>query len=353
MGELRAGVLGATGAVGQRLIEHLADHPWIRVCAVMASERSQGRHYRDACDWRLDTPMPDDLADLVVSDPNPTRDVDLVFSGLGADVAGPIEEAWAERGAWVFSNAGSHRMDADVPLLIPEVNPGHLGLLPHQRERRGWPGAIVTNANCSTTFLAMALAPLHKEFGVEAVSVVTLQAVSGAGHSGVPSMAIHGNVIPNISGEESKIETEPLKILGTLAGGAVEPANITISAQVHRVPVLDGHTEAVSFKLKRAATLAEVRQALEDFRGPPQDLDLPSAPTRPILYVEGSDRPQPRLDLRRERGMATLVGRLRPCPVLDYRMVVLGHNTIRGAGPGSVLNAELCARQGLMKTSAG
>ena len=351
MRELRAGVLGATGAVGQRMIEHLADHPWIRVRRVMASERSQGRPFRDACEWRLDTRLPPDIGDMVVTGPNPTQELDLVFSGLGADVAGPIEQAWAHAGAWVFSNARSHRMEADVPLVIPEVNPDHLKLLDRQKTQRGWSGAIVTNANCSTTFLAMALAPLHREFGVEAVSVVTLQAVSGAGHAGVSSMAIHGNVIPNILGEESKIETEPLKILGALDGTQVTPADITISAQVHRVPVLDGHTEAVSFSLRRSASLAQVREALEDFRGPPQELDLPSAPSRPIVYVDGTDRPQPRLDLRIEAGMATVIGRLRECPVLDYRMVVLGHNTIRGAGPGSVLNAELCARTGLMEKS--
>ena len=345
-GRLRAGVLGATGAVGQRLLERLAGHPWIDVVRVMASERSVGRSYGEACDWRLPTPIPEGVAGLEVTDTTPDESLDLVFSGLGASIAGPVEQAWAHAGSWVFTNARTHRMEADVPLLIPEVNPEHLRLVERQRAHRGWSGAIVANANCSTTFLAMALAPLEQAFGVESVSVVTLQAISGAGYSGLPSMTIHGNVVPNIAGEEAKIEEETLKILGHLQDDGVRPADITISAQVHRVPVLDGHTEAVSVGLRTSASLEEVREALEAFRGPPQALELPSAPTRPLRYVEGEDRPQPALDLYRDGAMATLVGRLRACPVLDYRMVLLGHNTVRGAGPGSVLNAELaCAAE--------
>ncbi len=337
---IRVGVLGATGAVGQRLLAHLVDHPWFDLVRVTASARSQGRPYRDACEWRLPTALPERFGDLVIRSADPDPDVQLVFSGLGADVAGPIEEAWAESGAWVFSNAKSHRMEADVPLMIPEVNPGHLELVHRQRALRGWQGAIVTNANCSTTFLAMALAPLHRRFGVEAVTVATLQAVSGAGYAGVSSMSILGNVVPHIPGEEDKIQTEAGKILGTCDGQRVEPARLAISAQVHRVPVLDGHLEAVSVRLGTRAELPEVLEAIQTFTGEPQRLRLPSAPSRPLVYIDGEDRPQPGIDLYREKAMATLVGRLRPCPVLDYRMVLLGHNTVRGAGPGSVLNAE-------------
>lgn len=345
----RAGVLGATGAVGQRLLERLDGHPSIQVVRVMASSRSIGRPFAEACEWRLATPIPEAVAGLTVTDTTPDPGLDLVFSALGGEVAGPVEEAWARAGAWVFSNAGSHRMDDDVPLLIPEVNPDHLDLIDTQRAERGWPGAIVTNANCSATFLAMALAPLEREFGVEVAMVVTLQAISGAGYPGVPSMAIHGNVIPQIRGEEEKIETEVRKILGRLEGTAVEPAPMVISAQVHRVPVLDGHTEAVSVRLAGETTLEAVRAAIEGFEGEPQRLELPSAPVHPLLYVEGDDRPQPALDLYREEAMATLVGRLRPCPVLDYRMVLLGHNTVRGAGPGSVLNAEYAMATGRLE----
>jgi aspartate-semialdehyde dehydrogenase len=348
---LRAAILGATGAVGQRFVELLVRHPWFEIRCLAASERSSGRSYGEACSWRLPTPLPEHVAREKVVDVEPRDGIDVAFSALVAEAAKDVEPAWARAGVPVFSNARSYRMEADVPLLIPEVNPDHLELVSLQSGRRGFPesGFLVTNANCSTTFLAMALAPLEREFGVEKVSVVTLQAISGAGYPGLPSMDILGNVIPFISGEEAKLETETKKILGRLTRGSVTPAPMAVSAQVNRVPVFDGHTEAVSFALARAATIEEIRDALASFRGEPQDRSLPSAPERPIVVLSGEDRPQPALDVNVERGMATVVGRLRPCPVLGYRMTILGHNTIRGAAGGSILNAELAVARGVLR----
>ncbi|MEZ4415978.1 MAG: aspartate-semialdehyde dehydrogenase [Gemmatimonadota bacterium] len=346
----RVAILGATGNVGQRLIEHLAGHAWFEVVRVCASERSAGRSYREACDWRLPSPLPEAVARLEVADMTPDPSIDLAFSALDAAVADTVEPAWAQAGVAVFSNARSYRMAPDVPLVITEVNADHLELLPAQRRARGFPGhgCIVTNANCSATFLTMALAPLHQRFGVTKVMVATLQAVSGAGYKGVSSMEILGNVIPFIGGEEEKLESETQKMLGRLVDGTVEPAPMRVSAQTHRVPVLDGHTEAVSFELAADPGIDEVRAALREFRALPQELRLPSAPERPLVLLDERDRPQPMLDLATERSMATVIGRLRPCPVLHYKMVALGHNTIRGAGPGSVLNAELMTARGLL-----
>ncbi len=346
----RVAILGATGNVGQRLIEHLDEHPWFDVVRLCASERSAGRPYRDACDWRLAARLPDRLAGLRVETADPVDGIDLAFSALNASVAESVEPAWAAAGAMVFSNARSYRMAADVPLVIPEVNPNHLKLLGAQQVRRDFPpgAGIVTNANCSATFLTSALAPLHRAFGVERVMVSTLQAVSGAGYRGVSSMQILGNVIPHIGGEEEKLESETQKILGTLEEGAIRPAPIRISAQVHRVPVMDGHTEAISVALARNPGIEAVGDALRAFRGPPQDLGLPSAPSAPLVLRDEPDRPQPLLDLEVERAMATVIGRLRPCNVLDYKFVALGHNTVRGAGGGSVLNAELMHAQGML-----
>ncbi|MEZ4424123.1 MAG: aspartate-semialdehyde dehydrogenase [Gemmatimonadota bacterium] len=346
----RVAILGATGNVGQRLIEHLAGHPWFDITHVAASERSAGRSYREACDWRLPTPLPGAVADLEVRDMTPAADVDLAFSALDAAVADTVEPEWARAGVAVFSNARSYRMAPDVPLVISEVNAGHLDLLPAQRAARGFPGhgGIVTNANCSATFLTMALAPLHQRFGVRRVLVATLQAVSGAGYRGVSSMEILGNVVPFIGGEEEKLESETQKMLGTLDGGAIVPAPIAVSAHTHRVAVLDGHTEAISVELVEDPGLDAVKEALRSFRAAPQEMGLPSAPDHPIVVLDERDRPQPLLDLAVERSMATVVGRIRPCPVFHYKMVLLGHNTIRGAGPGSVLNAELMAARGLL-----
>ena len=346
-------ILGATGNVGQRLLEQLEGHPWFEVVRLCASERSAGQAYTQACEWRLPTPLCEDYAALEVQTVDPVPGIDIAFSALGASVATDVEPAWAAQGTLVFSNARSYRMASDVPLVIPEVNPEHLDLLVSQRRARGFPtpGGIVTNANCSATFLTTALAPLQRAFGVETVMVSTLQAVSGAGYRGVSSMQILGNVIPHIGGEEEKLESETQKILGRLADDGVKPADITISAQVHRVPVMDGHTEAVSVKLRSDPGIEAVREALQSFKGEPQDLDLPSAPDHPIVMTTEPDRPQPLLDLQVEKAMATVVGRLRPCPVLDYKFVVLGHNTVRGAGGGSVLNAELMTARGLLEGS--
>jgi aspartate-semialdehyde dehydrogenase len=264
-------------------------------------------------------------------------------------VAGTVESGYAEAGHLVISNSSNHRMDPQVPMVIPEINPEHFQLIYSQQHK----GAIVTNPNCSTIFLTMAIAPLQRQFGVEAVNVTTLQAISGAGYPGVPSLDILGNVIPHIGGEEDKIETEPLKILGNLEGDVVEPLDIKISAQCNRVPVFDGHTETLSIKLKSHPSLAEVRRALEGFTGLPQELDLPSAPAKPILVLDDADRPQPARDSWLQRGMATVVGRLRPCPVLGIKMVILGHNTVRGAAGAAILNAETMVRQGYLKNGDG
>jgi aspartate-semialdehyde dehydrogenase len=345
----RAAILGATGAVGQRFVELLSQHPWFEIARLCGSERSAGKPYGEACRWRLASPLPEPVAALPVFGAEPEEGIDLAFSALDAGVAGPIEEAWARAGVAVFSNARNHRLAPDVPLLVPEVNASHLSLVERQRAGRGFSrGFIVTNPNCSTTFLAMALAPLASAFGLRRVSVVTLQAISGAGYPGLPSLDILGNVIPFIEGEEEKIETETLKILGTCEGGNVELARFSLSAQVNRVPVQDGHTEAVSFELARDAGLEELRRVLSGFSGDPQRLGLPSAPARPLVLFAERDRPQPALDLYREGAMATLVGRLRPCPVLGYRMTLLGHNTIRGAAGGSILNAELARARCLL-----
>jgi len=348
-GRLPVGILGATGAVGQRLVAHLADHPTFEVTRLMASERSVGLSYGDACAWRLPGRIPARLAELEVMSAEPADDVAVVFSGIGATPARALEPAWARAGAWVFSNASAHRMDADVPLLVPEVNPGHLDLVRVQRDARGWPGVIVTNANCSTTFLALALAPLHEAFTVEAVFVSTLQAVSGAGYRGVASMEILGNVIPHIPGEEEKLERETQKILGALAGSSVSHAPFPVSAHASRVPVLDGHTLTISVKLSAPVSPGEAADVLGAFSGEPQRLGLPSAPRRPLVVMDAEDRPQPALDVSRDGGMSVSAGRIRRCPLLDLRMVVMGHNTVRGAGPGSVLNAELALATGRLE----
>lgn len=345
MAPIEVGILGATGTVGQQFIALLADHPWFRVAWLGASQRSEGKAYRDAAAWRLPAALPESTAALTVGAATPGRAPRLVFSGLDAKVAGDIEGAFAEAGHIVVSNARNFRMDPAVPLLIPEINPGHLALLDAQARAHGWKGRIVTNPNCSTVVLSMALAPLCA-FGLRAVSLTTLQAVSGAGYPGVPSWDILGNVIPFIDGEEEKIQTEPKKILGTLTGGAVAPHPMTISAQTTRVPVHDGHTESIAVGLDERVEPEAVIAAFQSFRGRPQELGLPSAPAQPVVYLRERDRPQPALDANRGGGMTVTVGRLRRCPVLDYRFVALGHNTIRGAAGAAILNAELMHREG-------
>lgn len=344
--KIDVGILGATGMVGQQFVLQLAGHPWFRTTWLGASQRSEGRRYGDLS-WRLSGPMPDEVADLVVEPTVPGRGPALLFSALDASVAGDIERDLAAAGHVVVSNARNHRMDPLVPLLVPEVNADHLALVPAQRQQQGWRGAIVTNPNCSTVFLTMALAAL-RQFGPSAVTVTTEQATSGAGYPGVASLDLLGNVVPFISGEEDKLESEPRKILGTLTGGRVEPHPVLISAQTTRVPVVNGHTEMISVRLDTKPTGEDVLSAFGSFCGRPQQLGLPTAPARPIVYLREPDRPQPRLDVDRERGMAVFIGRLRPCPVLGYKFVALGHNTVRGAAGAAVLNAELMAADGML-----
>lgn len=342
-------ILGATGSVGQRFIQLLADHPWFRVHEVVASDRSAGKTYQDACDWRLETLVPDSVAGLTVKSLDAPLESRLLFSGLDSSVAGEAEDAYANQGCAVVSNSRNHRMAADVPLLIPEINADHLDAIELQRKRRGSRGYIVTNPNCSVMGMAIALAPLERQFGVDTVHITTMQAISGAGYAGVPSYAILDNVIPYIGGgEEDKIETEPRKILGGWSEQKFIDAPMRISAQVNRVPTIDGHLMTMSVKLRKQASLDQVRNALETFTGEPQRLGLPFAPQRPIHVIDAQDRPQPRLDRDRENGMAVSVGRLRPCPLLDFRMVALVHNTIRGAAGAAVLNAELLEARGLL-----
>lgn len=349
MEKIRVGILGATGAVGQRFVQLLADHPWFEIAALGASERSAGMRYGDRR-WVLQSDMPAAVADmeLRLGVPENFTDCQIIFSALPSSTAGPTEEAFAAAGYAVFSNASSHRMDPDVPLMITEVNPHHAGLIEYQRQHRGWSGFIVTNANCSATHLTCALKPLHDAFGLEKVFVVTMQAVSGAGYPGVSSLDIVDNVIPYIGNEEPKLEAEPRKMLGRLAGDHIEPAAFTVSAHCNRVPTLDGHLECVSVALREKATPEEASEALRSFRGLPQELELPSAPDPAIVVRDEPDRPQPRLDRMAGHGMATVVGRLRPCSLLDLKFVLLGHNTIRGAAGGSILNAELLVKQRLI-----
>jgi aspartate-semialdehyde dehydrogenase len=349
----RVGILGATGMVGQRFIQLLDKHPQFEVAAVAASDRSQGKLYGDACAWRVGCNMPPRVGSLTVQPPKPPLDCDLVFSSLPGDIARETEAEFATSGYPVISNSSAFRMDEDVPLLIPEVNHDHLDLLERQRSRYGTGGFIVTNPNCSTIMLALALAPLHVSFGVEATVATTLQALSGAGYPGVSSLDILDNVLPFISGEEEKIETETTKILGRFADGRIEPAPMAVSAQCHRVNVSDGHMAAVRVRLKHRASIEEVAEALASFASLPQDLHLHSAPKSPIVIRTEADRPQPRLDRDEGRGMTITVGRLMPDSVLDYRFVVLSHNTIRGAAGAAILNAELLIAMGRMPPARG
>lgn len=336
----RVGILGATGMVGQRFIQLLANHPQFEVTAVAASDRSQGKTYGEACAWRLTSEMPVAVRAMVVQPPAPPLDCDLVFSSLPGDIARETEGSFAAAGYPVISNSSAFRMDEDVPLLIPEVNHQHLGLLERQR-RKYSKGFIVTNPNCSTIMLALALAPLHAAFGVEATVATTLQALSGAGYPGVASLDILDNVVPYIASEEEKIEAETTKILGRFSDAKIELAPMAVSAQCHRVNVADGHMAAVRVKFARKPSLAELRESLASFRSLPQELGLYSAPATPIAVRDEPDRPQPKLDRDAGNGMTITVGRLNPDSVLDYRFVVLSHNTIRGAAGAAILNAEL------------
>jgi aspartate-semialdehyde dehydrogenase len=343
------GILGATGMVGQQFVTFLQDHPWFDVTWLGASDRSAGKPYREATAWRLSGAMPANVRDIVVSECKPDAKAPrLMFSSMDASVATEIEKAFAEAGHTIVSNSRNFRMEPDVPLLVPEVNAEHLKLLTEQRRGRGWKGQIVTNPNCSTVVMVMALAPL-KQFGLRRVMVTTMQAISGAGYPGVASMDINANVIPYIGSEEEKMECETQKILGDFSDGRVTALAAKVSAACNRVPVVDGHLVAVSVELEKNPTEAELIGAMRGFRGIPQRKGLPSAPPCPVIYMEEQDRPQPRRDVERENGMAVFVGRLRKCPVLDYKFVALGHNTVRGAAGAAVLNAELLKSEGWLE----
>jgi aspartate-semialdehyde dehydrogenase len=346
MASIPVGILGATGMVGQQFIALLANHPWFKVEWLGASERSAGKAYKDACAWRLSSPLADETAKRAVQNAAPGNAPKLVFSGLDSSVAGEIEAAFAAAGHIVVSNSRNYRMEHDVPLLIPDVNGSHLALLDGQNAR-GWKGRIVTNPNCSTVVLATALAPLV-QFGLSTTMITTLQAISGAGYPGVPSWDILGNVIPHIGGEEEKIETETKKILGSMKNGQVEPHPVRVSATTTRVPVQNGHTESISVGLDRKAAPEDIIAAWRSYKGKPQELGLPTAPKPPIVYLEEANRPQPILDVNREGGMAVSIGRLRACPLFSYKFVALGHNTIRGAAGAAILNAELMHSEGLL-----
>lgn len=352
---IKVGVLGATGAVGQRFVQLLDGHPWFVVTALGGSERSVGKSYGQAAQWRLSADVPAYARDIVLVDgnPGPAWDCDVVFTSLPAEIAGEVEEEFAAAGYKVFSNSRNHRMDADVPLMVPEINPGHSAMLEVQQQKRGWAakgGFIVTNPNCTTIHLVLALKPLQDAFGLKKVLVTSLQSLSGAGYPGVPSLDIIDNVVPFIGGEEEKVETEPLKIMGEMVNGqSFTDADFRIGATCTRVAVREAHTEVVSVELGREATLDEVAAALRDWEAAPQHLMLPTAPARPVLLRAEPDRPQPFYDRDGDGAMATTVGRLRRCPILHYKFVLTGHNTIRGAAGASLLNAELLTAQGWIK----
>lgn len=348
MARIKVGILGATGMVGQWFGQLLHDHPWFEVTALAASANSAGRPYEEACRWIVSAEVPSSMQGMEVRECIPDLPCQVVFSALPGGVAGPVEEAFAAAGYFVFSNARDHRMDPDVPLLVPEVNPRHIQIIERQRRERGWKGYIVTNPNCCTIQMVLALKPLQDRFGLKRVAVVTLQALSGAGYPGVPSLEIVDNVVPYIEGEEKKLETEPLKILGQLGDGEFQKAEIAISAQCNRVSTLDGHLECISVELAEEAELGEVEGALRGFRALPQELNLPTAPRWPIVVRQEKDRPQPRYDRDAEGGMAVTVGRIRRCSILDYKFLVLGHNVVRGAAGASILNAELLKAQGYL-----
>src|SRR5262245_36661794 len=350
MPQIPVGILGATGMVGQQFIALLANHPWFKVDWLGASHRSEGKAFRDAAAWRLPNHLPEEVAKKVVETAAPGNAPKLVFSGLDSSVAGEIEAAFAQAGHVVVSNSRNYRMEGTVPLLIPEVNSDHLALLDAQGAERGWKGRIITNPNCATIVIAMALAPL-RQFGLKSTLVTTLQAISGAGYPGVPSWDILGNIIPQIGGgEEEKVESESNKILGALSKSKaqVDYHPVKISATTTRVPVQNGHTASMSVGLEQKPTAEAVIDAWKTFKGRPQILGLPSAPPQPIVYLTEVNRPQPLLDVNRDGGMTVTVGRLRPCSLFDYKFVALGHNTIRGAAGAAILNAELMHREGLL-----
>jgi aspartate-semialdehyde dehydrogenase len=347
MRPIEVGILGGTGMVGQHFIRFLEGHPWFRLTWLGASDRSAGKKLKDATAWRLDGEMPLAASEIIVNESHPGNAPRLLFSAMDASVATDIERAFASAGHFVVSNSRNHRMETDVPLLVPEINPGHLALIPIQQKNRGWKGAIITNPNCSTIVLTMALGPLTS-FGIQRVLATTMQAVSGAGYPGVASFDILGNVVPFVGGEEEKMQQETQKILGTYANARVTPLPASVSAHCNRVPVADGHTVAVSVEFSTKPTVQDLLNAFAEYHPIPQQRGLPSAPPMPVIYMPEQDRPQPRRDASREKGMSVFVGRVRECPVLGSKFVACGHNTIRGAAGAAVLNAELMASEGYL-----
>jgi aspartate-semialdehyde dehydrogenase len=345
------GILGATGMVGQRFIQLLENHPWFQVTWMAASDRSSGKKYEDAAKWRLDTPCPERIAGMTISPADPDGAPKIIFAALDTDIARELEPKFAVAGCAVVSNSSAFRMHPNVPLVIPEVNADHLHLIEDQAWRKESGGYIVTNPNCSAIGLVMALKPIEERFGIEQIFVTTMQAVSGAGYPGVPSMDILGNVVPFIKNEEEKMEAETLKLLGRLQGEHIEPLAARMSAHCNRVAVEDGHTESVSIKLRRPATREEMLAAWAEFR-PLTGQNLPTAPAQPVEWIAAEDRPQPRLDKNRGNGMAASVGRLRPCGLLDWKFTVLSHNTIRGAAGAAIVNAELLLSLGKLEPVA-
>jgi len=346
----KVAIIGATGAVGQRFVQLLQGHPWFQIEVLAASERSAGKKYRDACNWTMESSMPQEIGEMSVVDASveavaSAGNVDLIFSAMPGELAGPVEKEFAALYP-VFSKASAHRMDKDVPLLIPEVNPSHLALIPIQQKHRGWKGFISTDPNCSTIQLVISLKPLM-DFGVKQVIVSTMQALSGAGYPGVPSLDIIDNVVPFISKEEEKMEIEALKLLGTFDGNAVRNADFQLSASCNRVHVKDGHLESVFVKLESDPSIDQVEETFRKFRGEPQELKLPSAPINPIVVRKEQNRPQPRFDRDEGKGMSIVVGRIRKDPIMTLKYMCLGHNTIRGAAGAGLLSAELAVAKGI------
>jgi len=341
--KISVGILGATGSVGQKFIELLNNHPWFDLTCVAASERSAGKRYGNTVNWFMQSPLPGSIADMEIKKCQPDLPCKIVFSALDASVAGEIEEDFARAGYIVLSNARNHRYDVDVPLLVPEVNYDHMKILDQQNFGKG---KIITNPNCSTTGLVVALKPLFDSFGIELLNVVTLQALSGAGYPGIASVDAIDNILPFINGEEDKMELEPLKILGELSEDIIVNADIKISATCNRVPVIDGHVECVSLKLKSKTSREDLINAFNNFSSLPQELQLPTAPSKPIYYFHEENLPQPRLLRNIDKGMAVSIGRLRECSLFDYKFTLLSHNTVRGAAGGAILNAELLLAKG-------
>lgn len=347
MEKIKVAVLGATGTVGQKFIALLENHPYFETHELVASPRSAGKPYAQACDWKQDSFIPAALRDRIVKSTEEELESSILFSGMDASVAGEIEEKYAHAGHFIISNSKNHRMNPCVPLIIPEINADHFEVIKHQPYK----GGIITNSNCSTMFMAMVLAPLHRQFRIKTVQVTTMQAISGAGYPGVSSIDILGNVIPFIGGEEEKMQVESQKILGRVEDGKIVSADYLVSAQCNRVPVFDGHTETLSLTFEKKPSAEEVKKALVSFRGIPQEKKLPSAPEQPILVFEEDNRPQPARDIWKNKGMSTCVGRIREDNVADIKMVILGHNTVRGAAGAAILNAETLVSLGYLNTA--